>query len=218
MTEEMVQPKASEGLNPENIDISDYITASHHIDLLHKNYAAIGHRSDFISVAATQKAADHMGIPLERLRVRFEFKTTKDGKVKRKNALDMGPWENPVTIANDEEPDGADVNNYVSVLEVSATADTATGAPAQTIMPSGGQASVRTDGGGGGDMSWLWWVLGIAAVGIFAAIVWRYFIAGKVIGGVQMPGPFIKGKMGQAPGAAAVTPAAPAPAPVVVVK
>ena len=57
-------------------------------------------------------------------------------------------------------------------------------------------------------------VLSLIAVGIFAAIVWRYFIAGKVVFGQQMPGPFIKGKLGQAPGAAAVTPAAPAPAPV----
>ena len=168
---ETVEPKTTPGLDPANIDISDFITSSHHIDLLHKNYVAIGHSGDFVEVAATKKAADHLGIALDRLRVRFNFRKTKDGKTKTTNDVDVGPWEDAVRISNDQVGGGADVNAYVSVVEVSATAvpgDPATGTPeqpAQTIKPAGGQASTRTDSN---TSEFPWWIVG---VGVTAAII-----------------------------------------------
>ena len=194
---EVVEPKAGEGIDPDNIDVSDYITASHHIDLLHKNYAAIGHKSDFITVAVTQKGADHLGVALDSLVVRFRFRWTKDGVTKKMtDNWDMDYQSSAFTVINDEAPGAADVNIYVEIIEVSVKAG-------ETVKPSGGQASVRTDTEK--KVDYTPYIIGIIILIVAAALVYWFFLRGRTVFGHTFGKPKIK---------AVAAPAAPAPAPV----
>ena len=198
-------------IDPSKLDIADFIVASEHIDKINKSTLVLGHRNDYVTVAVTQKAADNLAVPLSRLIVRFNFRRIKNGVWKTNVNQDMNSNTAAVSVMNDEQKGGADVNVQVSIVSASLAATE--GSPSQTVQPAGGIVDLAPeDSDKGGGFPWVW-VAALIAVGIFAAIVWRYFIAGKVIFGQQMPGPFIKGKLGQAPAAAAVTPAAPAPAP-----
>jgi hypothetical protein len=192
-------------INPDDIDIADYITSSHHIDLLHKNYAAIGHNSDFITVAVTQKGADHLKVPLDKIVVRFNFKRTKDGVVKVDNNLDFDSRTAPVTVTNDEEKGGADVNVYVSIVEVSIK-------EGQTVNPSGGQASVRTDGDKAGT-DYTPYIIGIIILVVAAALIYWFFLRGKTVFGHTFGAPEAVAAAPATPAVVVVPTAAPAPAP-----
>ena len=195
---EVVEPKAGEGIDPDNIDVSDYITASHHIDLLHKNYAAIGHKSDFITVAVTQKGADHLGVALDKLVVRFRFRWTKGGVTKKMtDNWDMDHQSTAFTVINDEAPGAADVNIYVEIIEVSIKAG-------ETVKPSGGQASVRTDNDKVG-VDYTPYIIGIIILVVAAALIYWFFLRGRTVFGHTFGKPKVK---------AAAAPAVPAPAPV----
>jgi hypothetical protein len=171
---------APPALDPANIDIQDYIVASSHIDKFTKSTVALGHQGDYVTIAVTQKAADHMAVPLDRLIVRFKFWRMKDGAVKRTNDLDFNKSTASVTTTNDEDPSGADVNVYVSIKEISLSAVTAADGtvitPAQTIQPAGGDIDVappKKD-----EFPWVWVAVAIAVIAVVAVILLLYMRSG----------------------------------------
>ena len=209
MTDDVVAPTGPNlTVKPEDIDIADFIIASNGLDKVMKNQVSLYHHGDFVTVAVTQKAADHMKVELSRIVATFHFVTMVNYKVTKDVSWDTQADARPITITNSEQANNWDMVVAIEKITVRADEVVEDGVvqttPYESANPSGGQINLDDRNNQPEPFNATPWIIGLVVIVIAAALVYWFFLRGRTVFGHTFGAPKAK---------AVVAPATPAPAP-----
>jgi hypothetical protein len=204
-------------VNPDDIDIADFIIASNGLDKVMKNQVSLYHHGDFVTVAVTQKAADHMKVDLSRIVATFHFVTMVNYKVTKDVSWDTQADAKPITLTNSEQANHWDI--VVAFEKISVRADDVVDEngvvqpnTGESTAPSGNQISLDDRNNQPEPFDATPWIIGVVVIVVAAALIYWFFLRGKTVFGHTFGAPKA---VGAAPVAPAPAPAPPAPAQVV---